>query len=400
MKICYFDAFSGISGDMTVGALIDAGADVAALTEGLESLGTGAEISVEKVKRRGIAASKFHVRGGETKAHRHLPQILRMIAGSALPERAKQNAAKVFEKLAEAEAKVHGVGMEKVHFHEVGAVDSICDIAGACLGLELLGVDAVYASAINTGSGTVNTEHGVLPVPAPATAELLNGKPVYARGPEMELTTPTGAAILAALARGFGAMPPMKLSASGYGAGDMDFATHANVLRVLLGEATGAVELVLAECYVRRDRVALIGFRGKAAELLLPPTTSLVRARRSLAGLPGGGGTPLAAGIEAGFLLADTLRRRGQTPILLLLSDGRANVARDGTPGRARAEADALAAAAAIRAAGMACLVIDISPRATPQARAIAAAMGATYLPLPYADAARLSRAVQAVGHG
>ena len=242
MKICYFDAFSGISGDMTVGALIDAGADVAALTEGLASLGTGAEIRVERVKRRGIAAAKFHVRGGETKTHRHLPQILRMISGSALPDRAKRNAANVFEKLAEAEAKVHGVAMEKVHFHEVGAVDSICDIAGACLGIELLGVDAVYASAINTGSGTVNTEHGVLPVPAPATAELLNGKPVYARGPETELTTPTGAAILAALARGFGAMPPMKLTASGYGAGDKEFATHANVLRVLLGEATGAVE--------------------------------------------------------------------------------------------------------------------------------------------------------------
>ncbi len=242
MKICYFDAFSGISGDMTVGALVDAGADAAALTEGLASLGTGAEISVERVKRRGIAASKFHVRGGETRAHRHLPQILKMIAASALPERAKQSATKVFEKLAEAESKVHGVGMEKVHFHEVGAVDSICDIAGACLGLELLGVEAVYASAINTGSGTVNTEHGVLPVPAPATAELLNGKPVYARGPETELTTPTGAAILAALARGFGAMPPMKLTGSGYGAGDKDFATHANVLRVLLGEATGAVE--------------------------------------------------------------------------------------------------------------------------------------------------------------
>lgn len=242
MKICYFDAFSGISGDMTVGALVDAGADAAALIDGLASLGTGAEISVERVKRRGIAASKFHVRGGETKAHRHLPQILKMIGGSALPERAKQNAAKVFEKLAEAEAKVHGVGMEKVHFHEVGAVDSICDIAGACLGLELLGVEAVHASAINTGSGTVTTEHGVLPVPAPATAELLNGKPVYARGPETELTTPTGAAILAALARGFGAMPPMKLTGSGYGAGDKDFATHANVLRVLLGETTGAVE--------------------------------------------------------------------------------------------------------------------------------------------------------------
>ncbi len=167
-----------------------------------------------------------------------------------------------------------------------------------------------------------------------------------------------------------------------------------------LAEAKGAVELVLAECYVRRDRVALIGFRGASAELLLPPTTSLVRARRSLAGLPGGGGTPLAAGIDAAFLLADRLRRGGQTPILLLLSDGRANVARDGRPGRAAAEADALQAASAVRAAGIAALVVDTSPRPAPQARAVAAAMGAVYLPLPYADSAALSRAVQAAGNG
>lgn len=242
MKICYFHAFSGISGDMTVGALIDAGASADSLFEGLRSLGTAAEFRLEKTKRSGIAASKFHVTGGETKAHRHLPQILKMIDGSLLPQAAKDNAARVFHKLGEAEAKVHGVPLEKVHFHEVGAVDSICDIAGACLGLELLGIDAVYASAVNTGGGTVDTDHGVLPVPAPATAELLAGKPVYSRGPQMELTTPTGAALLATLSQGFGAMPPMRIDATGYGAGDKDFPGQANVLRVLVGEASQAKE--------------------------------------------------------------------------------------------------------------------------------------------------------------
>jgi hypothetical protein len=242
MKICYLDAFAGISGDMTVGALIDAGADVAALTDALTSVGTNATFRVEKTKRRGIAASKFHVEGGETKSHRHLPHILKMIEGAAISDRAKRDAAAIFGRLGEAEAKVHGVAIEKVHFHEVGAVDSICDIVGACVGLDLLGVEAIYCSPINVGSGTVNTEHGVLPVPAPATAELLAGKPLYARGPAMELTTPTGAAIACTLAAQFGAMPPLKIASIGYGAGDRDLQEHANVLRVLIGDTTGAKE--------------------------------------------------------------------------------------------------------------------------------------------------------------
>jgi uncharacterized protein (TIGR00299 family) protein len=242
MKICYFDAFSGISGDMTVGALIDAGADQKLVFSALESMGTGAKFRVEKVKRRGVAASKFSVEAAEDKKHRHLPQILRMIDGGNLSERAKRNASAVFQRLGEAEADVHGVAIEKVHFHEAGAVDSICDVVGACVALEVLGIDEVYCSALNTGYGTVNTEHGVLPVPAPATARLLEGKPVYARGPALELTTPTGAAIAATLAKDFGAPPPMTLRASGFGAGDRDFAEHANVLRVLIGERSGARE--------------------------------------------------------------------------------------------------------------------------------------------------------------
>jgi uncharacterized protein (TIGR00299 family) protein len=242
MRLCYFDAFSGISGDMTVGALLDAGANFTALTEALNSLGTGATFRMEKTKRRGIAATKFHVDGGETRSHRHLPNIARMIENSTLSSRVKMNALAVFQRLGEAEAKVHAVPIEKVHFHEVGAVDSICDIVGACFCLDDLGVEEISASALNVGSGTVNTEHGVLPVPAPATAELISGKPVYARGPEMELTTPTGAALVTTLAVTFGPLPPMAVIWTGYGAGDRDFPEQANVLRVLIGEAKQVAE--------------------------------------------------------------------------------------------------------------------------------------------------------------
>jgi uncharacterized protein (TIGR00299 family) protein len=242
MKICYLDAFSGISGDMTVGALIDAGADSATLVHILESLGTEATFQVEKVTRGGVAASKFHVIPGEPKGRRHLKDILDLIAQSASPDQIKQNAAAVFQRLGEAEAKVHGIPLAKVHFHEVGAVDSICDIVGACAGFHLLGVDAIYSSALNVGSGIVKTEHGILPIPAPATAELLTGKPIYARGPAIELTTPTGAAIASALARDFGPLPPMRISSTGYGAGDKDFPEHANVLRVIIGESSDARE--------------------------------------------------------------------------------------------------------------------------------------------------------------
>jgi magnesium chelatase subunit D len=163
-----------------------------------------------------------------------------------------------------------------------------------------------------------------------------------------------------------------------------------------LAEAKGAVELLLADCYVRRDRVAVLAFRGRSAELLLPPTRSLVRAKRSLAGLPGGGGTPLAAGIDAAAALADATRRRGGTPVVVLLTDGRANVARDGAGGRARADADAREAAHRLRAAGHTALLIDTSPQPQPPARELAAAMGAAYLPLPHADATAMSRSVQA----
>lgn len=227
---------------MAVGALVDAGADPAAIASALDSLGIQVSVSFEKVKRGGMAATKFHVTYPEQKAHRHLGPILRMIAGAALPDAVKDSASRVFQRLGEAEAHVHGIGIEKVHFHEVGAADSIADIVGACLALDLLGVNRLFVSPVNTGSGTVNTEHGVLPVPAPATAELLKGRPVYASGPVMELTTPTGAALAATLAEGFGPMPPMSIAATGFGAGSKETPGRANVLRALIGTAADAAE--------------------------------------------------------------------------------------------------------------------------------------------------------------
>ena len=164
---------------------------------------------------------------------------------ASISDRAKQNASAVFTRLGEAEATVHGVPIEKVHFHEVGAVDSIADIVGACIALELLGIEEIHASAINVGSGTVKTEHGTLPVPAPATAALLQGKPIYSRGPEVELATPTGAALVATLASSSGRPPSMRIISIGHGAGDRDFKEQPNVLRALVGERTAAPESTL-----------------------------------------------------------------------------------------------------------------------------------------------------------
>jgi uncharacterized protein (TIGR00299 family) protein len=227
---------------MLVGALAGAGADQAAIAAAIASLGIEAEVSFEPVKRQGIAATKFHVAAAETSRHRHLPAILRMIDSGDIPARAKKDAAAVFQRLGEAEASVHQVPVEKVHFHEVGAIDSIADIVGACVAFDLLGVTDIVCSPLNLGSGTVRTEHGLLPVPAPATAALVAGKPVYASGPAAELTTPTGAALVTTLARSFGVMPPMTIEQTGYGSGTKDFPGQANVLRVLVGEPSGAHE--------------------------------------------------------------------------------------------------------------------------------------------------------------
>ena len=264
MKICYLDAFSGISGDMTVGALLDAGAPAEALIDALRSMDTGARFEVEKTSRGGIASTKFRVHTDAAPApHRHLSKILAMIDAAPLAARAKAAASAVFRNLGEAEAAVHGVPIEKVHFHEVGAVDSIADIVGACVALDLLDVAEVHASAVNVGSGNVQTEHGLLPVPAPATARLLEGKPIYARGPEVELTTPTGAALAVTLASSFGPLPAMRISNIGHGAGDRDFKQHANVLRVLIGERTGASEATLVsviEAHIDDSSPQILGY--------------------------------------------------------------------------------------------------------------------------------------------
>jgi uncharacterized protein (TIGR00299 family) protein len=264
MKICYLDAFSGISGDMTVGALLDAGAPAEALIDALRSMDTGARFEVEKTSRGGIAATKFRVHTDAAPApHRHLSKILAMIESAPLAPRAKAAASAVFRNLGEAEAAVHGVAIEKVHFHEVGAVDSIADIVGACVALDLLDVAEVHASAVNVGSGNVQTEHGLLPVPAPATARLLEGKPIYARGPEVELTTPTGAALAVTLASSFGPLPAMRISNIGHGAGERDFKQHANVLRVLIGERTGASEATLVsviEAHIDDSSPQVLGY--------------------------------------------------------------------------------------------------------------------------------------------
>jgi len=231
---------------MTVGALLDAGAPADALLDALQSLDTGARYEVEKTVRGGITASKFRVHPDAAPVkHRHLKHILEMIDRASIAARPKAASSAVFLRLGEAEAGVHGVPIEKVHFHEVGAADSIADIVGACVALDLLDISEVHASAINVGSGTVQTEHGLLPVPAPATAALLAGKPIYSRGPEVELTTPTGAALAVTLASGFGPLPAMRISSIGHGAGDRDFKQHANVLRVLIGERTSAPEATL-----------------------------------------------------------------------------------------------------------------------------------------------------------
>ncbi|HLI86529.1 MAG TPA: nickel pincer cofactor biosynthesis protein LarC [Bryobacteraceae bacterium] len=239
---CYLDAFSGIAGDMLVGALADAGAERDAIAAAVHSLHAGAAVSFEKVKRAGIAATKYRVAVQQTHGHRHLSHILEMIAKASLSERARSTAQAVFRKLGEAEAEVHNVPIEKVHFHEVGAVDSIADIVGACVAFDLLGIESVVCSPINVGSGTLEAEHGTLPVPAPATARLLANVPIYSQGPAVELATPTGAAVAATFSERFGALPPMKISRIGYGAGDRDFPQQANVLRVLLGEPTNAPE--------------------------------------------------------------------------------------------------------------------------------------------------------------
>jgi pyridinium-3,5-bisthiocarboxylic acid mononucleotide nickel chelatase len=240
MKIAYFDCFSGISGDMTLGALVDAGVELSALEGELRRLKLSDwKMSAEKVTRGAIFAARVKVEAVEHHHHRGLTDILHTIEQASLAPRITDRASRIFRRLGEAEAKVHQIDVEKVHFHEVGAVDSIIDIVGAAIGFELLGVDEFACSSLDVGAGNVNTAHGILPVPAPATAELLRGAPTYSSGIEKELVTPTGAAIATTLATRFGEMPAINLQSIGYGAGSADLAEGPNVLRLLVGDAVG-----------------------------------------------------------------------------------------------------------------------------------------------------------------
>lgn len=237
-KILYFDSATGASGDMIVGALIDAGVPFQYLEEELAKLKLTHKygLAIDSITKKGIGASKFSVDHQEDHHHRHLPDIYRIIDDSPLKESVKILAKEIFQRLATAEAKIHRVSIDKVHFHEVGAIDAIVDIVGACIALDYLNVDEVYASALPVGSGSVKCAHGIIPVPAPATLELLSGVPIKESNLEGELLTPTGAAILTTIVKKWGPLPSIAIAKVGYGAGTKDL-PQANVLRVILGTA-------------------------------------------------------------------------------------------------------------------------------------------------------------------
>jgi hypothetical protein len=251
-RVMYLDCFSGVAGDMLLGAMIDAGLPVDALRQALGSLGVDHELSVERVVRAGLTAS--HVRVRERRGyrspdhehhhhhphhhgeHRSLKQIAELIEQSSLSTGSKTRAVSLFRRLAEAEAAIHNTTIEQVHLHEVGAVDSIIDIAGAVFGFEWFGIDDVVASPLNVGGGTITIAHGTYPVPAPATLRLLTGVPSYSRGEQIELVTPTGALLVSAYARSYGHLPAMTVQQVGYGAGTRELQSSPNVVRLVIGE--------------------------------------------------------------------------------------------------------------------------------------------------------------------
>src|SRR5215469_3266900 len=292
MRIAYLECFSGISGDMFLGALVDAGVSPHLLQDTVAALGVGATLEISRVVRSGISATKVdvwvdgekdmpreeywarqqaahshaphdHHEHGHEPDHRHhhspgessqagasappkhehahshrgLNEIRKIISSAKLSDSAKKTAISIFEALGSAEAKIHDVPVESIHFHEVGSVDAIVDIVGAAVGIEVLEVDEIVCSSLNVGGGTVKCAHGTFPVPAPATVELLKGAPVYSADVQAELVTPTGAAIVKTLAKRFSAFPEMKVEKSAYGAGSRDFPAHPNVLRIIIGEA-------------------------------------------------------------------------------------------------------------------------------------------------------------------
>ena len=240
VRIGYFDCFSGISGDMTLGALVDAGVDPRAITSAVESLGLPVEVTFETVRRGEFRANYARVVCQPEHAHRRLGQIEAMIDGASISHDQKSLAKRIFRKLGEAEATVHGIDLAEIHFHEVGAADSIVDIVGAAVGLDLLGVERFESSPVPPGRGWVRAAHGKMSLPAPGTAELLKGVPLAESTVSMELTTPTGAAILTTVVDSFGSLPAMTIEAIGLGAGTKDLPGQANVLRLFVGQAAEA----------------------------------------------------------------------------------------------------------------------------------------------------------------
>jgi len=271
MKIAYFDCASGISGDMTIAALVDAGIPLPAMQAGIDSLALpSCRLVQSEVKKKGFRACQIIVEHEPEHVHRHLHHIVEMIEGSSLTASQQSLAKAIFQKIGEAEAHVHGIPIEKVHFHEVGAVDSIADIVAAAIGWDLLGVDHAVASPIPTGTGFVTIAHGRCAIPAPATGELLRGMPLAVSDVNCELTTPTGAAILATLIDRFGPLPEMRIESIGYGAGQRDLEQQPNLLRLLVGQAVdspaGGEQIWALEANIDDASGELL---GHAAELLL-----------------------------------------------------------------------------------------------------------------------------------
>ena len=254
--VLYFDCFSGISGDMTIGALLDLGIDQASFLSALESLSVdGYQLKISRKTTRGIAATDFDViiesdRKAHTHHHRNLEDILQIIENSSIDKKAKNLSSNIFKTIAQAEAEVHQQNLDQVHFHEVGAIDSIIDIVGAAICMSMLKPDLILASPLHVGSGTVTCAHGVLPVPAPATLKILEKIPIYATSVLGELVTPTGAAIIKHLASDFLPLPPMTVEKTGYGAGKKDFG-HLNALRILSGKMEAGSAL-------NRERLVLL----------------------------------------------------------------------------------------------------------------------------------------------
>lgn len=251
VRTLHFDCFSGISGDMTLAALVDAGVDAESVRDGLASLGLPVRVDVAKVRKGGFAATQVTIDAPEEHVHRHLPEVEEILQRGRLTSAQRELALRIFRRLAEAEAAAHGLPLERVHFHEVGALDSIADIAGLAIALDLLDVRHISSRSVPTGSGMVKCAHGLMPIPAPGTAALLRGVPLAPSTIKAELTTPTGAAILTTVVQEWIEQPAMTIERIGHGAGQRDFLEQPNILRVFVGERT---ESASAE----RDRVWML----------------------------------------------------------------------------------------------------------------------------------------------